>query len=187
MTRTIDLSHQAAFCLTSSYPSCKRFRPVGTIGPGYLIPVPRRRQPPRLGNGEIDRASQAGQFVQRVLVVLLIVGLLLIIGLGGPRVAALMLPAVAPAAASPAAPQESVLTVSPAPTPSPSPVPTASPTASPTRSPSPAPVVYRVKQGDNLASIAARYGVTVQAIKNANKLKNAILHVGQKLVIPPPH
>jgi nucleoid-associated protein YgaU len=160
---------------------------VGTVGPGYLIPVPRRREPPKLGNGQIDRASQAGQFAQRVIVVLLIVGLLLIIGLGGPRVAALMLPAVAPETASPAAPQESAVTVSPTPSPSPSPVPTVSPTLSPTLSPTPTPVVYRVKQGDNLASIAARYGVTVQAIKNANKLKNAIIHVGQKLVIPPPH
>ena len=190
MTRTIGLAHQAAFCLSSTYPSCKRFHPVGAVGPGYLIPVPRRREPPRLPNGQIDRASQAGRFAQRVIVVLLIVVVLMVIGFGGPRIAAFVMSAVTSGSTSPTPLQASALAVSPAPTPSPSPIPTASPTpsptASPTASPTPAPVVYRVKRGDTLASIAAKHGVTVQAIKNANKLKNSIIRVGQKLVIPPP-
>ena len=186
MTRTINTAHQAAFCLTTSYPSCKRFHPIGAVGPGYLIPAPRRREPARLRNGQIDWATQAGRFAQRVVVVLLIVVVLMAIGLGGPRIAALMMPALAPVSPSPLPVQASALAMSPPPTPSPSPIPTVSPTASPTASPTPAPVVYRVKPGDNLASIAAKHGVTSQAIKNANKLKNSIIHVGQKLIIPPP-
>jgi hypothetical protein len=186
MTRTIGLAHQAAFCLTSTYPSCKRFHPVGAVGPGYLIPVPLRREPPRLRNGEIDRATQAGRFAQRVIVVLLIVVVLMAIGLGGPRIAALMMPALTPESPPPPPVQASALAMSPVPTLSPSPIPTASPAPTPTASPTPAPVVYRVKPGDNLATIAAEHGVTVQAIKNANKLKNSIIRVGQKLVIPPP-
>ncbi len=184
MTRSIELRHQVAFCLSDAYPTCNRYRPGRAVGSGFLIPVQRRREPPRLPDGQIDRATQAGKFAQRLIVLLLIVVVLLAVGLGGPRIATLLMPGAA--TGSSASPGASALAVSPAPTPSPSPTPTPSPTPSPTASPAPAPVVYRVKQGDTLGSIAAKYGVTVQAIKNANKLKNSMLHVGQRLEIPRP-
>ncbi|MFQ5575719.1 MAG: LysM peptidoglycan-binding domain-containing protein, partial [Anaerolineae bacterium] len=45
--------------------------------------------------------------------------------------------------------------------------------------------VHWVQWGDNLASIAARYGVTPQAIMSANGLANPdLIYVGQKLDIP---
>lgn len=45
-------------------------------------------------------------------------------------------------------------------------------------------VVYTVQSGDVLGSIAARHGVTVKAIKEANGLKKDFIVVGQKLTIP---
>ena len=46
---------------------------------------------------------------------------------------------------------------------------------------------YAVRSGDTLYTIAQRYGVTVQAIVDANKLSNPNrLDVGQQLIIPAP-
>ena len=59
-------------------------------------------------------------------------------------------------------------------------------TVPPTPSLGPTPVIvkYRVKAGDSLIEIAARYKVSVQAIKNANNLKDDTIRVGEELVIP---
>ena len=44
---------------------------------------------------------------------------------------------------------------------------------------------YTVKHGDTLSAIAQKYGVTVQAIKNANKMKKSdVIKSGQVLIIP---
>ena len=47
-----------------------------------------------------------------------------------------------------------------------------------------APRVHRVRKGENLSKIAARYGTTVDKIKKANNLKNNNLQAGQRLSIP---
>ena len=44
--------------------------------------------------------------------------------------------------------------------------------------------VHVVGKGEYLAKIARKYNVSVSALKNANKLKNDTVFVGQKLVIP---
>ena len=41
-----------------------------------------------------------------------------------------------------------------------------------------------MKSGDTLSSIAARYAVTVKALKKANSLTWTVIHRGQVLVIP---
>ena len=43
---------------------------------------------------------------------------------------------------------------------------------------------HRVRRGDNLGKIAKRYGVTVKAIQNANRLRTTVIHPGQMLVVP---
>lgn len=44
---------------------------------------------------------------------------------------------------------------------------------------------HTVKKGETLSQIAVRYGTTVQALVNANGIKNAnVISVGQKLKIP---
>lgn len=45
---------------------------------------------------------------------------------------------------------------------------------------------YRVARGDNLSVIAARFGVRVKEIKQANNLTSDVIHVGQKLSLPNP-
>ena len=45
--------------------------------------------------------------------------------------------------------------------------------------------IYVVKSGDTLYAIARRYGLTVDALREANQLRNpALLSVGQALLIP---
>ena len=56
----------------------------------------------------------------------------------------------------------------------------------PTLGPTPATIKYRVKPGDSLIEIAARYKVSVQAIKNANNLKDDTIRIGEDLIIPLP-
>lgn len=56
---------------------------------------------------------------------------------------------------------------------------TATPTITPT------PLVHFVQEGDTLGSIAAAYGVSVQAIQTANQIENPLLlQIGQRIVIP---
>jgi LysM repeat protein len=97
------------------------------------------------------------------------------------RVASVEPPAVTispqpPATASPSAPPSS---------PSPS---AASPSASvqPTASAVPSQAIHVVQPGEFLSQIAARYGVTVEAIVEANGIENPnLIEVGQRLIIPP--
>ena len=45
-------------------------------------------------------------------------------------------------------------------------------------------ITYTVKKGDNLNSIANKYGVTVSDIKKANNLSSNTIKIDQKLIIP---
>ncbi|MGQ9457433.1 MAG: FxLYD domain-containing protein [Anaerolineae bacterium] len=59
------------------------------------------------------------------------------------------------------------------------PLPTATPTITPP------PVLYVVQKGDNLRAIARRYGVTLQALQEANGILDPRrLQIGQELIIP---
>jgi LysM repeat protein len=85
-------------------------------------------------------------------------------------------------------------TSTPTPTPTgtyvtPTPTPTGTyiaPTATPTATPSPGQtVIYVVRTGDTLYSIARRFGVTVAAIAQINNISNTrYIQVGQRLLIP---
>ena len=62
-------------------------------------------------------------------------------------------------------------------------IPSTSQTSTP--SSSPATRVYVVQRGDTLSSIAIRFGVSLQALVQANGLTNpSLIYVGQRLVIP---
>lgn len=69
-------------------------------------------------------------------------------------------------------------TATPAPyTPAPTPTPTITPT----------PVIYAIRGGDSLLGIANQFGITVQALQEANGITDPrYLQVGQELVIPRP-
>ncbi len=54
-----------------------------------------------------------------------------------------------------------------------------------TPTPSPPPIIYVVQEGDTLAGIAARYGVSVEALQRVNNVPNPLfLQIGQRLIIP---
>lgn len=57
-------------------------------------------------------------------------------------------------------------------------------TDKPKASAKPSTTKHKVKRGENLGRIAARYGTTVKAIRNANGLKNDNIREGQTLTIP---
>jgi LysM repeat protein len=46
------------------------------------------------------------------------------------------------------------------------------------------PIEYRVKKGDTLSGIANKFGVSVNALKNANGLKSNNIRIGMRLTIP---
>jgi morphogenetic protein associated with SpoVID len=67
--------------------------------------------------------------------------------------------------------------------------PTTLPTPAPTATPGSASrTTYRVKKGDSLSAIAARYKVRLKTLEDANpQIKNPdVLKIGQILVIPVP-
>jgi LysM repeat protein len=70
------------------------------------------------------------------------------------------------------------------PTPTKSATPTVKPSATPTATPTPTAKTYVVVSGDTLSSIASKFGVTVTALKAANKLTSDLIKLGQKLTIP---
>jgi hypothetical protein len=71
------------------------------------------------------------------------------------------------------------------PTPSPIPSPSVIAVASP--SPTPRTEVYVVRPGDNPASIADQFNVSLDALMQANNITDPrSLQVGQRLTIPPP-
>ncbi len=100
-------------------------------------------------------------------------------------------PAEVPAVATATPPATPTRTVAPTSTPTPTPtqILTSTPTAeTPTATITPEPAVrHTVAAGEVLSAIAAQYGVTVDAIMEANELADPNrLEVGQVLIIPVP-
>ena len=75
-------------------------------------------------------------------------------------------------------------TATPTATPTPTPKPTVIPSPTPTPTPTKIVVKYTVVAGDTLSKIAAKYGVTVTALKAKNNLTSDTIKVGQVLTIP---
>ncbi|MEN8174376.1 MAG: LysM peptidoglycan-binding domain-containing protein [Pseudomonadota bacterium] len=46
-------------------------------------------------------------------------------------------------------------------------------------------VTYRVRKGDTLSSIARRHRVSVSQLRRENRVRKNVIHVGQRLTIPP--
>lgn len=73
-------------------------------------------------------------------------------------------------------------TVTPRPTSTPAPA-TPAPTCTPTLTPTP--IIYIVQKGDTLIGIAKQYGISVEALQEANAILNPqLLQIGQELIIP---
>jgi LysM repeat protein len=95
--------------------------------------------------------------------------------------------AATPIATMVSEPPSASATPTPPPTSSPSPTP-APPSATPRPTPAPSPSgtrEYKVKAGDTLSGIAARFGTTVKVLKALNNIADPrLIRVGQILIIP---
>jgi nucleoid-associated protein YgaU len=200
----IGLGHQSAYCLSSEFPTCDRFpgpaaafgagadpartaRPIGISASTVAVGVPSAVRPRR--PRDEPHAPRRSRFSARGRAALLLLVFLAAAGLIGSMVAG-RLGTIASAPTTPA----SAIGFGASPSPISSPSRTAAPSPSPRIGPSPTPrpstgplqTIYVVKPGDSLWAIATRHGVTIQAIQQANKIKDPnIIQVGQRLIIPP--
>ncbi len=205
----LSLDKQRRLCLVAAHRACPTFvaarsarekalagvpagwepaRPLVRTAPVVVEAAPRRRTVPiSLGT---HRLAEGAVALMAVVVVVLIGSRVL----GGaqpeptPRPTAVATaaptdPGLAGAAsATPTTPSETAASSDP----SSSAGASAAPTERPTPKPSPAGRTYTVKSGDTLSGIAAKFGVTWQAIAKANKIKSPYRIVrGQVLQIPP--
>ena len=188
--RAIDLGHQAAFCLTAMYPECPRYRAAAVSRrPGAATPATAEASGVALERARADAGAPGtpGEPGRRPptrtsrwrRVVAIGIGIAVVAGVvyfASPAIADWMQQMGAGAsAASP----------SPSTPPPATPAPTLA-TPAPTPTPAATPQVHVVVRGETLIAIAARYGVTAAALKEANGITGAgLIYVGQRLVIPP--
>ena len=188
---TIDRDHQVRFCLGGGYEGCTRYRThvevVGPVGPTWGPAAPDAT----FGSTRVVLEAAPRAIIparsRRVGTAALIV--ILLIGTGA-AVAWVGLRGLQGLVSPPDASPSPSVAVSPSPSPEPSGTasPPASPTATPepTPTPAPTPVTYIVQSGDTLNAIAARFGTTAQAIRDANGITGDLIHPGQVLIIPVP-
>jgi LysM repeat protein len=126
-----------------------------------------------------SQGPEKKEVVCHLLLIWLVVGSVTLLGCGRliqppTPTAAAQVSATATETPWPTATRRATFTPVPA-TPSDTPTPTATPT----------PIIYVIKQGDTLLPIARKYGVTVQAIQDANGISDPRrLWIGQEIVIP---
>ncbi len=200
----VDLSSQSVTCLTAGHDECPRYRAAGPS------PLPAAQPITALGIAIQDslaapkpRRRSAVGLLPVVLAILVVTAVGVAIGIAVAAAAVGSAAASPPAAAPIASPAPASSALEPTPTPGPSSPPAASPGALPTLQPSastsarpsPAPSAtarpkatlrtHVVVHGETLTGIAARYGVTPQAIARANGITNLSLIIpGTVLVIP---
>jgi hypothetical protein len=202
----LDRARQAELCLSEAHRQCDRYvafldahaadaPDVPTPSPDALIARTRLVMDP--GARRVAGLSEApiGMSPRRWVVAggIALVGVAAAAtamagGLGGTadrRPDGTAQPSITPTATADPSPSASF-----EPTGEPTTAPTAEPTAEPTRestprpSAAPAPVTYVVQEGDTLNGIAARFGTTAEAIRQANGLPGDVINIGQVLVIP---
>ncbi|MEX0629126.1 MAG: LysM peptidoglycan-binding domain-containing protein [Chloroflexota bacterium] len=193
----IDRDHQVRFCLGGGYEGCSRYRThvevVGPVGPTWGPAAPDATfGSTRVVLEAAPRAiipTRSRRVGTAALVVILLIGIgaaVSWLGLRGLQ-GLVSPPDVSPSpsvAVSPSPSPEPSGTASPPASPTATPEPT--PTPAPTPIPAPTPVTYIVQSGDTLNAIAARFGTTAQAIRDANGISGDIIHPGQVLIIPVP-
>jgi nucleoid-associated protein YgaU len=190
----LALDKQKRLCLTSEHRGCPAYATalgVADRADGALLP---RRPYPRMAPVVVDhrrmglslpaaaRDRPAGQIALAALMVVAFAAIALarMGGVGGGVAAVLPSPST----------QASLVAAGPSPTPAPSPTPVPSaapsPAPSPEPSPTPEPRTYKVKRGDTLSGIAARFGTTVKVLRDLNDIDNpSRIAIGARLVLPP--
>jgi hypothetical protein len=193
---------QRRLCLTPDYATCATFeaaRAARPIGHDRAPTLPRpmaRTTPVVLDHGRLsitvpilssDRST--GQAVLIALMALAFAAIVLAKLTGGSSAAAndgSPFPGVlAPVSASPKSTGDPVASAAPDPTPVPPASSGTDASAAPDPSAAPATRSYKVKSGDTLVGIAAKFGTTPKAISNLNGISDpSSLKIGQVLKIP---
>lgn len=175
-------------------PHSEQRRPVGRrsgalrtqqavpAGAGKTMPSGR---PARRARNRTDRAARGAYTlilgaVLVVLVIALFFAVRWVLDPGSPSPSASATPAPSATPLSGPVAQSSPPPAFPPPSPSPSP--------SPVSLPAPTQRFHVVEGGDTLNRIAQRYGVTVEAVMQANGItdRNRILRIGERLIVPEP-
>jgi LysM repeat protein len=203
---------QRRLCLTDGFPACATYQAAAVHGdptlPAESIARERttrssgrtvvRTVPVVLDHGKLSVALPTLRlergFGQGALVILMAVAFAAIIVArlsaggdsgGGGQVAGVV------ATPAPAATHQATARPSPTTPPSarpqrlPSPTPKATPKPEASTAPAAKPTTYKVKRGDTLSGIAARFGTTVAALRELNDIKDVhALRVGQVLKLP---
>ena len=185
---------QSTLCLTAAHDQCSRHIRATTRRPeAGLQPTPG----PRISPPILAAAGVLGLAALLAGVSLAANGDLSV-GVGSPG---------SPAPSAPAAPATVAPTLPPALTPAPTAAPTAAPAVVASATPAPAPTatprtyagltpcagrsdcyIYVVKRGDSLARIAARYGLTLDAVlaRNPSIKDPGLIYLGQRIRMPTP-
>ena len=205
--RAIDLSYQGSFCLVPAYTECPRYRAAAASRPpGAATPEASWVATERVG-AEAGAPGASGEPGRQPLgrtsrwrgVLAIVIAVAVLAGaayLASPAIGDWMRQVGAGATPTSTSPSTPPL-ATPAPTPAtPARTPTTTRAAIPSITPTPAaatstlaatPLVHVVVKGETLIAIAARYGVTVSAIMNANGITDAgLIYVDERLVIPSP-
>ena len=210
----LAITKQRQLCLFSAHESCATFQAARALAvsaasasPGdegaALWPVtastPLVLEPARrMGTLPVATARSGGQALLIGLMVLAF-AVLVIARTQSPGSSGAAEPsgnggAIAAASGSPTPRPTPTAAPTPSPSVAPSPSPVPSPTASPTSTPAPTRTAaataaatrsYKVKSGDTLSGIAARYGTTVAVLVKLNNLTDArLIRIGQVLRVP---
>ena len=157
-------------------------RPIARTAP---VVIDRGRRP--IGVPHVAERRTVGQ-AALALVMLLAVAALIFARTGGPGTGGTgTVPTLTPGVGSS---PSSLPSVAPSPTQMPTPTPVSTATAKPTRTPRPSATpaatrTYRVRSGDTLSSIAARFGTTVKILRALNGISDpSLIRTGQVLKIP---
>jgi LysM repeat protein len=194
----LSVEKQKRLCLTASHRTCPAYATALGLGrsdrPASEPGTPPRRPYPRMAPVVLDhgrigvalpaaaRDRPAGQLALGALMVVAFAAIALArlsgVGAGG----------LVAGAGSPT-PQATLAAALPTPTPSPVTTPVPSASASPVITPAPSPTeparTYKVKRGETLSGIAARFGTTVRILVDLNDIKNpSRIPVGAVLELP---
>ncbi|MEP7199110.1 MAG: LysM domain-containing protein [Chloroflexota bacterium] len=178
----LTLEEQEALCLTPNYQTC-RF---------YLAHLSRQSATHKAEESLTRVSTPVPPYRPRAITVLAIAAFLFVLCCAG-----LLLSGVPQAVATSFVPTGTpTLTRTPTRAPTGTPTAIATPTtpstptatATPTIRPTATPIVYTVQPGDTLGAIATKFGVTTEAIMNANGITDPhTIRAGSRLIIPPPN
>ncbi len=177
----LSIEEQETYCLGANHRQCR-----------FYLAHQARLAATQKSEASLDRVSTplpsykpSRSTLLLVAIIFIVVCGTLLVQSGVPQSLALaFIPTETPTPTRPPTRTPTATAVPPTDTPRP---PTATATATATLTPTPTPIIYVVLPGDTLSVIAAKFGVTVQAIMDANGITDTrLVRAGARLIIPRP-